>query len=285
MHIDVSVLNLCLLAFIALYVSGFNKLVKKLIKGAATENYINVHVKVRAFNSAPFGIITINALGRIVAWNQGAVELLGWDEREAVGHPLIMIVPIRLRDAHLKGLKNTITGSQPFIPKSIHTSSLTKEGKELSTRVTMWKWMDGKDAYYTSILENITEQQNQTLATKALLDMYDRAEDITDTGCWSWDVLNDIVQVSKGFERIFDIERAEVPSNYLLKRIYHEDLKQTEDAIKQAFVDKKGYTVIYRIVSRDGSLRKVIAHAETYLDQKGELVNITGTIQKIHGDI
>lgn len=275
-----SVAILTLLALILYFVSGFNKIVKERIWGDNADLYLNTRAKIKAIDYALAAIITIDVDGRVLAWNQGAQDIFGWKESEMLGKPLIRIIPARYRESHLKGLEKARSGKGSMTGRTLVIHGVGKDGKEFPARITIWKWEERNTIFYTGIVQNITEEQVKDDQIDKVLNMYQRSEEIDHRGCWSWDVLNDIVTVSKGFEKIFDIERGEMNSSYLLKRIYHEDLKQTEDIIQKAFENKKGYTVSYRVVTRDGNLIRVIVNAATYLNEKGELINITGTIHK-----
>jgi nitric oxide dioxygenase len=60
-------------------------------------------------------IVVSDAEGRIVFWNPGAARIFGFDDVEAVGQSLDLIIPEKLRARHWQGYRPVMT----LVAKSI----------------------------------------------------------------------------------------------------------------------------------------------------------------------
>lgn len=270
------------LLFIILYfVSDVKGKLKRTMKDSTS--YLNTRAKVKSIEYAPSGIITIDSEGMVIAWNRGATDIFGYSETEMIGQNLFKVIPERNREKHIEGLKaaKDINRKSTMLGKTLDLSAIGKDGKEFPVRLTLWQWKDGPIIFYTGIVRNITEEKSLEHKLSQLLEMYTFAEEIDDSGVWSWDVLNDIVYTSKGMNRIYGVEADEKDSSFLLKRVYHEDLPALEEKIKENFEKKIPYETEYRIVTKDGKVVKVRVEGIPKLNQKGELISITGTMHKI----
>lgn len=271
-----------LLAIIVYHVSGLRKKVQGLYKKPNTQIYLNTVARIKALDYAPNAVISIDGDGAIVAWNEAAYSLFGYKEKEVVGKQLGLVIPERFAQVHkasVDQLKDGAAASSTIIVgKPLYINGRTKKGIELPIKIILWRWVDGPNVFYTSIIRDVTEE---TVKEKAYVDkliMLERGEHLDQSGTWSWDILNDIVRTSTGFNRIFGIDTTFTESGYLLKRIYHEDIGKVEAAIKNAFTNKEGYKLRYRLVNPNGTLVEIETVAETFFDENDELINLTGVI-------
>jgi PAS domain S-box-containing protein len=279
-----SIFIIILLLLNLFFGTNLRSLFKTVLIKLPVHQYLNTQAKIRAIEYAPSAIITIDSDGLVVAWNGGAVNIFGYKEKEVLGKPLTLIIPEKYREAHLKGIERMKNSYNPpkFIGKTVELEGLRKNGEEFKIEMSLWKWFEAGGVFYTGIIRDIDTEKATEQKIDEIIQMYQRGEEINECGVWSWDVLNDKVVTTKGFNDIFDISENEIDSTYLLKRVYHEDIKTVEAAIKQAFEQKKGYTIQYRVVTRNGTLIKVEICAKPFLNKEGDLFNITGTIRKIH---
>jgi len=269
-----SVAIITMLFIILYFVSNIKQRFKRIGKNSLS--YLTTRVKIKSTEYAPSGIITIDSEGTVIAWNQGATNIFGFSEKEMIGNSLMQVMPERNWEKHVQALKNP-TGKSNMVGRTMDLTALSKEKKEFPIRLTLWKWQEGVTTFYTGIVRDITEEKINEMKLTQLLEMYSNAEEIDDSGVWSWDVLNDIVYTSKGYNKIYEIEPPEkINVSYILNRIYYEDLAMVEAKVKDVFEEKKEYTLTHRIMTRDGRLINVETHGEPKLNAKGELISITG---------
>lgn len=271
-----------MLGIVIYYVSGLRNFIRGVIHRNPVQGYLNVNAKVKSLDYAPAGIITIDINGYIVSWNGGAKSMFGYNESEVLGKPLTIIIPERYREKHLQGIERMkSSGYSALLGRPIEMEGCRRKGSEFPIQLTIWRWVDGSQIFYTGIVRDITEKKQKEKISADIILMHKRGEEIEESGMWSWDILNDVVNVSEGFKRIFGIDKDVIDSGYLLRRVYYEDLPKVEEAIKTAFEQKRGYKIGHRIVNTNGVLISVEVNAETYLNEDNELVNITGTIRKV----
>lgn len=84
-------------------------------------------------------IIVMDPEGRIAFWNDAATRVFGYGREEAVGRPLHeLIIPPRLRAAHLRGFRNfQATGAGALIGRTIELAALRKNKSEFPVELSI----------------------------------------------------------------------------------------------------------------------------------------------------
>jgi PAS domain S-box-containing protein len=84
------------------------------------------------------GVIIADPEGTIVFWNDGAERLFGWSSEEAVGQPLEIIIPERLRARHNEGYAKTMaTGITKYGTDLLKVPAVNRAGERLSIAFTV----------------------------------------------------------------------------------------------------------------------------------------------------
>ncbi|MCC7168372.1 MAG: EAL domain-containing protein [Rhodospirillales bacterium] len=109
-------------------------------------------------NATPDAIITFDADGIVQSWNPGACHVLGHDEEEMLGKPLISIVPEDQRPLHtlwLLKLRNP-QGRIRMVGKLVEAIVARKDGQTVPIEFTIGQWQsDGRD-YFCAIIRDIS---------------------------------------------------------------------------------------------------------------------------------
>ena len=80
-------------------------------------------------STSPDGIVCADAKGRINFWNVAAERLFGHTAAEAVGQPIDLIVPERMRGGHGGGLHRVAGGGKPrLVGKTVELPARHKDG-------------------------------------------------------------------------------------------------------------------------------------------------------------
>ena len=83
-------------------------------------------------------VVVSDAQGAIVVWNAAATRLFGFSEEEALGQPLDLIIPDRLRGRHNEGYAKTVeTGITRYGTSLLKVPALHKDGRQLSIAFTV----------------------------------------------------------------------------------------------------------------------------------------------------
>lgn len=81
---------------------------------------------------APDSIIFVDTDEIIRFWNRRAEEVFGYADADVLGHPLDLIIPERLRQAHHTGFRRAVdSGHARLGGKAITTRAVHKEGHAL----------------------------------------------------------------------------------------------------------------------------------------------------------
>ncbi len=83
-------------------------------------------------------VIVADPAGRIVFWNPGATRIFGFSADQALGQPLSLITPERLRNRHDSGFdKSMQTGTTRYGTTLLKVPALHRDGHTLSIAFTV----------------------------------------------------------------------------------------------------------------------------------------------------
>lgn len=75
---------------------------------------------------------------RIVAASAAALHLLGWTDGELVGQRLLVVIPHRLREAHIAGFtRSVVSGLGELLGRPIALPALARDGSEIPITLTL----------------------------------------------------------------------------------------------------------------------------------------------------
>ncbi len=108
--------------------------------------------------------------GVIRLWNSGAEALFGYTPEEAVGRPLDLLIPEKLRRKHWDGYRRVMrTGVSRYASgELLKVPALRKDGTRLSIEfsIVIVHEDDGRPAGAAAILRDVTERWNRERAAK-----------------------------------------------------------------------------------------------------------------------
>ncbi len=117
-------------------------------------------------------IITVDQEQRIVLFNHGAESTFGWTAAEAVGQPLSVLLPQRLRDAHARHI--TRFGEGPDVARRMGQrqtiAGLRKDGTEFPAEASISRLDLPRRRLFTVVLRDVTERHRQQQDERFLAD-------------------------------------------------------------------------------------------------------------------
>lgn len=129
---------------------------------------------------------------------------------------------------------------------------------------------------------NATEKMSHRTPTPVSAD---RPPDVI--GGWNWDIPNQVVHADPDVAVIYNVtqEAAErgVPQDEFAAAIYSEDMARVADAVSHTLSEGGGFSVVYRLVQANGSLKTVLAVGRAVFEN-GSPVNFKGTIIDVTDD-
>ncbi|HUN47802.1 MAG TPA: PAS domain S-box protein [Stellaceae bacterium] len=112
------------------------------------------------------GIIYVDGANRIRLWNDGATRIFGFNEGEALGQSLDIIIPENLRERHGTGFDQTMaTGVTRYgAGDLLAVPALRKDGSRISIEFTILPFHDetGKIAGIGAVIRDVTARFAQT---------------------------------------------------------------------------------------------------------------------------
>ena len=130
--------------------------------------------------------------------------------------------------------------------------------------------------------EDITEKVKADARLNETKYQLDEALAIGQIGTWRLDIASNSVTADKNLARMFGIPDEEAAANLSLETftnsIYIKDRPDVLQAIENAIRTRTPYEKEYRTISRDGSIRTVIARGKVRLNKTGEVETFSGII-------
>ena len=104
-------------------------------------------------------VVACDSSGAIVFWNPAAERLFGFEESEALGQSLDIIIPQRLQQRHWDGYQKTMeTGHTKYGHDVLRVPAVDKSGRDMSIAFTvaMLFSSDGKPEVIVSVIRDET---------------------------------------------------------------------------------------------------------------------------------
>ena len=100
--------------------------------------------------------ISMDASGQINDWNRSAEVLFGWPRHKIVGKPITLIIPERLREAHLKGMSHyQKLNIGPWLYKPMRTQALHRDGFEFAVEMVVTPLKTDGDAEFFAFIREM----------------------------------------------------------------------------------------------------------------------------------
>ena len=119
--------------------------------------------KVARFADATnLALISIDSRGKIEFANPSACRLFGYRRDETIGEPITIIIPERMRGAHMAGLQNASEGRRLNLGgKTVEVSALKRDGSEFPIEITLSVWHDKQGFCAGAVITDISERRER----------------------------------------------------------------------------------------------------------------------------
>ncbi|MCD4694765.1 MAG: response regulator [Bacteroidales bacterium] len=126
--------------------------------------------------TAADAIISINADGIIMSWNNAAEKIFGYSSSEMMNRELLEIIPDKYKAGHEHCIIQLKRGSsEKLIGKTIELTALRKDGTEFPIELSLSSWETGPQNNYTGIIRDITERKRAEQIQKILYNISNAA--------------------------------------------------------------------------------------------------------------
>ncbi len=143
------------------------KLLQKIYQLRETEAELRAaELKVRSLTqSAIDAIVSADCNGTIISWNRGAEQIFGYLPAEIIGQPLVVLMPVRYREAHLHGLQRYRQGEGgAHLGKILELHGLRQDGSEFPLELSLATWETHEGTFFGAIIRDISERKRAEAA-------------------------------------------------------------------------------------------------------------------------
>ncbi|PSB08893.1 hypothetical protein C7B62_15070 [Pleurocapsa sp. CCALA 161] len=156
-----------------------------------------------------------------------------------------------------------------------------------------WRWFCSHDRVYSrnpegsveqivGIARDITNRQQTEIALRESETRLTLATNASGIGMWFWDLGNNTLEWTESGREIFGLpHNTELSFDTCFNVIHPEDRDLVQSAIDLALNNKTEYSVEYRVVWADATVRWILAKGRGFYNQDGEAVRMIGTVQDI----
>lgn len=235
------------------------------------------------FDTAVDGIITIDPVGKISAFNPSAERILGWKAVDVLGKNIKSLMPevhARHHDQYLKDYLKT--GHASIIGVGREVEALHKDGHLVPIRLAIGETQVQDQKLFVGFITDLTQRRKME---QALLEREHQYRTLINnmpgvTFRCRFDEHFTVLFVSAQVKELLGWTSEEfTEGNVTLGALIHpEDVEYVWNVTSNSILDDKSWIIEYRFIHRDGSIRWVSESASGVRNEQGDLVWIDGVI-------
>lgn len=106
-------------------------------------------------------LVAADGHSEIIFWSPSASRIFGWSADEALGRPLTMLMPERLRDAHSAGIARLREGGEPRVVGGppVELTGLRADGSEFPIELSLGRWTQDGSPRFTGVIRDISQRK------------------------------------------------------------------------------------------------------------------------------
>ncbi|HEX6908890.1 MAG TPA: PAS domain S-box protein [Longimicrobium sp.] len=108
----------------------------------------------------PDGVVIMDEQSNILAVNPAMTRMFGYRAEQMVGKPLTVLMPHRLREAHLRGSRRYLLTGERSIPwQGVQVPALRRDGTEFPVEINFGEYMSSGRRVFAGFMTDITERR------------------------------------------------------------------------------------------------------------------------------
>ncbi|MCC2643776.1 MAG: protein of unknown function, S-box protein, partial [Nitrospira sp.] len=172
--------------------------------------------------AATDSIVLADHNGNILSWNRAASQLFGYTDEEIRGRSLAMLMPLRHRAAHDRGLARVRdTGQSRLIGHLVELEGLRKDGTEFPLELSLATWKTETASFYSGIIRDITQRRRAEEILDRLRHLHEVILTQAGEGIYGLDAGGRTTFVNPTAARLLGYERSELIEQPMHSILHH----------------------------------------------------------------
>ncbi len=211
-----------------------------------------------------------------------AVEtVLGISEEDIQGRHLLDFV--HAHDVYaMRDILEKVISSKKSATATIEECEVRMKHRSGQTVWARWKIQNSDGQIYVTA-RDITVRKEREKELIIREQQLSEAQRIAHMGHWSWDAGRKNIAWSDEIYHIFGVEKDSFKSTFdnVSHLIHKRDLSRLMQGFERAVIDKKEYSLEFRLIRPDGSLRYALCEGRCKLNDDGDVIKLFGIIRDI----
>ena len=220
--------------------------------------------------TATDAIIITDESSVIIYCNSKIHETFGYDKDELLGQNLEVIIPLKYREAHRKGVERFLsTGIPKVMGRPIELEGLHKSGHIFPIELSLSYWKENEEVYFTGILRDISERkkvENELIEREARLRLI--AENTIDVILVN-SIEGIILYISPSSESILGYKPEELIGLNVFDLYHPEDSALMKETYLRA-TTSDNITIVFRWRHKDGHYVWIESTGKAIRDSRGK---------------
>jgi PAS domain S-box-containing protein len=231
--------------------------------------------------SSDDAIISKTLDGVIVDWNRGAEKIFGYAAAEAIGKPMLMLLPPQRVEEEADILARIKRGQSV---EHFETLRVRKDGTEIDVSVTISPIRDGDGTILgaSKVARDITERKRAEDALRESEERLRLALEGGRLGTWQWKLESDELDGSSLSFALFGLP-ADTKFTFAGFRaaLHPQDRILVDESMRRCLAGEAEYDVEYRAIWPEGTERWIAARGQAYKNAGNEITHVRGVVSDI----
>ncbi|MFC2186289.1 PAS domain-containing protein [Fulvivirgaceae bacterium LMO-SS25] len=157
-----------------------------------------------------------------------------------------------------------------------------KKEKWVFQRIKLKRDSKGNPILIDGVIQDITLPKTREIQLKISNERFEMAMKATNEMIWDWDIKNDYVTRSQGYESIFGFKFDDISSvqSFWLQNIYKDDSKAVRISLNEALEnpETKQWHKEYRFVKANGDIAFIADRGHIIRNEKGQAIRMIGAV-------
>ena len=224
-------------------------------------------------------IISVGMARRVLTWNAGAMELIGYGEAEVVGRNVDdLIVPQELQAELFQIYDAVENGRQSVL---LQSELRHKDGSRIPVELTVSPIVGERDGVrgFSVVFRDISERLRAEKAVRRSESQLRLSLKAANAGVWSWDLADRSIYWSPETFALYALTPSDAPPTIEEwgRLIHPDDRGHVENASRDAIVGRVGeFRCEFRVIAQDESVRWIEAVGSVDRDENDRVVRMSG---------